>query len=430
MATAAAQVDTFLAPISAEAPSGERLSESDLNAIEAARRLDDGGGGVWAHERVEPNWERVRDLTSEAIATKCKSLQLATWFTQASTHVDGISGFTRGLDLIASLMRNFWNAGLFPRSEDDIREVRAANVASLNALIPPILRQVPITGRPSGGNYNLGQFDQSRRAGYEKDLRDENGNPNVKRQQERKEIVDAGGITGEMWDLAVKGTRRRFYEELSKELGRAWSSYNDLTTLMEDEAYLGTETPSLKDIRDILRELREVVDDILPTKRKEEPDVPPPVMDKAELQPPVASTVSSAPQRSPAGAERTEQWPQSGSRLGFLLETGQLEAAIEEMTSLAAGESSRARFLRKLEFAEICAQTNRLPLAAIVFEELDAEIKRLNLSSWESAELIARVWGGLYRLYRGTEDKQARASELYLSLCRLDPWQGLKWTVQ
>jgi type VI secretion system ImpA family protein len=425
MATAALQVDTLLAPISAQAPSGERLSESDFNAIDSARRLDDGGGGVWAHDRIEPNWQRVRELTSDAIATKCKSLQLATWFTQASTYIDGISGFTHGLDLIAALMRNFWNAGLFPRSEDDVREVRAANIASLTALIPPILRQVPLTGRPSGGNYNLVQFHESRRAGYEKDLRDENGNPNVKRQQERTEITDAGGITGEMWDLAVKGTRRRFCEELSKELAQAWSSYTALTGLMDEEAYFGAEAPSLKDIRDILTELREVLDDILKVKRVDEPDSPAPAPGKPVVQ---SSPSLPRPHNTGDGAERAE--PRSVSRLRSLLEAGQVEAAIEEMTALAAEDSSRARFLRKLEFAEICAQTNRLPLAAIVFEELDQEIKKLNLTSWESAELIARVWGGLYRLYQGTEDKQARASELYLSLCRLDPWQGLRWTVQ
>jgi DNA-binding transcriptional ArsR family regulator len=199
---------------------------------------------------------------------------------------------------------------------------------------------------------------------------------------------------------------------------------------MDEAAHFGVESPSLKEVRDILSELRDVVDPIVRTKRQEEPDV-------AAV--PVKSTPAAVAPAGPTPLQNTALTikesddtgpPRSAHHLRALLENGQVEAAIDEMTALAAEDSNRARFLRKLEFAEICTQTNRLPLAAVILEELDEEIKKLNLTSWESAALIARVWGGLYRLYRDSEEKRGRASELYLNLCRLDPWQGLKWTVQ
>jgi hypothetical protein len=100
------------------------------------------------------------------------------------------------------------------------------------------------------------------------------------------------------------------------------------------------------------------------------------------------------------------------------------------MTQLAAQEHGRSRFLRRLALAEICMQTGRAHLALVILEELAEQIKSLNLTAWESPELIGSVWGRLYREYLKAGDlKKERAEELYLSLCRLDPWQGLRWAV-
>lgn len=66
-------------------------------------------------------------------------------------------------------------------------------------------------------------------------------------------------------------------------------------------------------------------------------------------------------------------------------------------------------------------------MATVILEELNEQLKELKLANWESPELIARVWGNLYRCYQLNEDTRDKAQDIFRQLCRLDPWQALRW---
>jgi cell division septum initiation protein DivIVA len=109
--------------------------------------------------------------------------------------------------------------------------------------------------------------------------------------------------------------------------------------------------------------------------------------------------------------------------------SGEIDAALSTMTALAAAEANgRVRFQRKLLLADICLQTNRLKLAKSILEELNELVDKHNLTAWETSDLIGAVWARLVRCYR---DKNAgtanadKATEIFLKLSRLDPWQAL-----
>jgi hypothetical protein len=90
----------------------------------------------------------------------------------------------------------------------------------------------------------------------------------------------------------------------------------------------------------------------------------------------------------------------------------------------------RVHFQHRLRLAEICLKIDRKRLAIAILEELARTIDEMHLEKWESPEMLGRVWGRLYQLYRDAEpdSEQASRGTSYLDrLCKLDPWQVLGW---
>jgi hypothetical protein len=72
--------------------------------------------------------------------------------------------------------------------------------------------------------------------------------------------------------------------------------------------------------------------------------------------------------------------------------------------------------------------TDKRGLALPLLEELAAEVDRYHVEDWETKEWSARVWGALYRCYKGAGDGSAeKARQAYARLCRLDITQALAW---
>ncbi len=421
-------LETLLADIPGPSPAGSAMPDRALFEIERARHSQDAGGGVWEREAIEPDWPLVLELTSAAIAGQSKHMRLAAWFTEANTQLHKLPGFTEGLRLITGLIERFWDRGLLPAGDDGDYTSRATPIEGLNDRVSAVLNQLPLTKRSdTGPNYCFPQFQQSIRAGFEENLRDANGVLNAKRKEDREALLAAGGVTGEMWSAAVKSTKRDFYETRSTQLNDARESMAVLMKLMDEQRIFGpNDAPSLKEVREVLEGIQGMVAHILKDKRKEEPDKPPPV-ETQEVTPEQPQTVAKF--ESQPVVRSIPSLDLSWDRAQSLILSGNVRAGLDEMTALAAQEHGRNRFLRKLALAELCLRTQREALAVIILEELTEQIKTLNLSLWESPELIGRVWGQLYRRYRLVGDeKKVAASELYLNLCRLDPWQGLRWS--
>jgi hypothetical protein len=220
----------------------------------------------------------------------------------------------------------------------------------------------------------------------------------------------------------VTATPRPAIESISRELEVAWTEFLAVDKCIDDK--FGGQGPGLHPPREALEDCRKLIQDSVKKKREQEPDP------------------------SEAGAGAISETERSGFSFGEgffgdemggagsggswhaaenLIKSGNVKEGLAEMTRLAASEHGRIRFHRKLRLAETCFAIKRDRLAIAILEELAKEIDEHHLESWESAELVGRVWGRLYRSYKSVDDAKARAGELFDRLCSLDPWQALRW---
>jgi len=434
-ATSAAKlyIDDLLDPISPEEPAGADMRWSpEWDRIREARRADDElDAGQWTkRERKASDWRLVRDLATAMLRNHSKDLQLAMWLTEANIKLQGFAGLREGLRITRELMVRYWDKGLYPSMEDG-PEDRAGPFEWLNNKLVDSIVAVPITAREDQGrDYTFIDLEDARRVGSEANFKTKDGDVDSKKKKAYEEAVAAGHVSLELFDAAVKATKRRGYEPLSADFHQTYDEFKALEKVIDDK--FGDAAPNLSACRTALSEIRQAVEDILDQKRRAEPDPPPGVQ---------ASGPADAPQ-TPDGPVQTRPPvplpPTEGVQPGLpdsswleaesLIRGGQVDKGLQEMSRLAARErSGRDRFQGKLLLAEACLANKRDRLARSILEELAEQIDKLQLESWESSVLIGRVWTRLYQLYKQAGDSSdlERADKLYQRLCRLDPWQAL-----
>ena len=137
----------LLAPITGEHPAGESLLYSPIyDSIQEARRQDDPRlpQGVWQTKLKKADWEAVQEICLDALATRSKDAQLAVWLLEAWLHLDGFTGVSKGLRLIADLCEQFWD-DLYPALEGDDLDGRMAPLIWINEKLSLQLKHIPIT---------------------------------------------------------------------------------------------------------------------------------------------------------------------------------------------------------------------------------------------------------------------------------------------
>ncbi len=390
-----------LAPVSVARPAGEDLSVTpEWAAIRRTRpnNWDPGNKREW--ERCEPgaaSWALLRDLTTEALATRSKDLRLAVWLLEASIKLEGFAGARDGLRVIRELLVGFWDRGLHPLIEDGDLESRSGPLEWLNEKLGDNLREIPLTLRPEPGvNYSLRYFRESRRP--------------------------SGMITAQEFDAAAAAGSPAHYQVLRDDFDGAWSELLQL-----EEVCAGLFPPdglSMVDTKEAFDECRRVLDGIA----------------RSKLSVPVTSALPEnghaqklhaampgigLPEHPANGGDSGNAWA-AAERLA---RGGDIDRALAQMTGLANIEpNGRVRFHRKLVLAEICLSTKRMRLGQAILEELAELIDKHTLDQWESTELVSAVWTRLYRCYAGESGATGdpgRADKLFERLCRLNPWQAL-----
>jgi type VI secretion system protein ImpA len=425
-------LEELLQPISAEKPAGnDQSSEPEWQAIKEARRSDDKlARGSWERPLKDSDWQAVKELSVELLSQKTKDLRLAVFLTEANLNLNGgFVGLAESLRLITGLVANFWDSGLFPPIEDGDLEYRAQALDWLGdpEKLPKAIRGILLTKRSDGGrDYSWSDFDDARVVGWEKDLISPNGDIDESKAQTRQTRLAGGHISREMFEAALSSTSRSAIESISKDLDVAWTDFLALDKVIDEK--FGGHGPGLHAASEAFDDCRNLILDSLKKKRQEEPD-----------------STESAGMRGPNEAEPSGLGPAegffndeiagaSGSNGSWqaaekLVRAGNVKDGLAEMTRLAASEHGRIRFHRKLRLAETCFTLKRDRMAIAILEELAREIDEHHLETWESAELLGRVWGRLYRAYKSGEATKDRATELFDRLCRLDPWQALRWEV-
>ena len=260
-------IEALLAPVPGDNSVGESLRYAGpYDAIQEARQEGDD------KDPLEPSiktadWPAVIKIATEALATKSKDLQIATWLVEALVKQEGFPGLRDGFWLLRGLQEQFWEP-LYPEIEDGDMEARILVLEQLNRDLPHSIKQIPIT---QGENYSLLHWEESRAV--------DNLERRDKEQWQAK--IDNGKITGEQFDKVVTITPRAYYETLLEDLSQSWEGCEQLDRLVDEK--FGREAPSLLDIKKTIEDCRTLVEGIVKKKRELEPDPTPPQPERGFL---------------------------------------------------------------------------------------------------------------------------------------------------
>lgn len=258
--------DALLHPISGPHPGGDDISYSDeIDAIREARRADDArlAQGDWASDIKTSQWPRVRDLCHDVLTRRSKDLQVAAWYTEALTRLDGFSGLAKGLAVINGLLTDFWEFCYPPLNDDDFDE-RAGKLEWLDREVSQAVLSIPLTSSATG--FSWLKWQESRAV----------DNLGLKDSAARDAAIADGKIPGEVFDNAATASGRAFYERLYEELAQAQFEFRALSQHIDDR--FGTNGPSMSDVRDAIARCAELIERELKrsggssTTKKQEPE--------------------------------------------------------------------------------------------------------------------------------------------------------------
>jgi type VI secretion system protein ImpA len=387
--------ESVLIPISTEKPAGDDLRAlKDWVDIRKARPnlSDTADKRDWEPANpIKTDWSTYKGLVEKALCTKSKDLELGVFLTDACARLHGFAGIRDGVWAVRGLLAEFANKGLYPLPEDGNLEARYGKLDWMNEKLAEVIREVPITMRPAPAmNYSLNYRDEALRTN--------------------------GMITASEFESAVSTGTREQYEALGKDLGEARTEFEKFEQVVNEQ--FGLTALSFVNSKQAFEDCQVAVNSILRKKQS--------VAKGGVIGQGIGTPVSFAIKPS-NGAEgsASDSWADAER----MARSGEVDRALSTMAALAAAEpNGRVRFQRKLLLADICMQTNRLKLAKSILEELSEVVEKHNLTAWETSDLVGAVWTRLVRCYR---DKNAgtanadKATEFFLKLSRLDPWQAL-----
>jgi type VI secretion system protein ImpA len=252
--------------------SGPNLAGSDLrydplfDKIKDARQEDDSGPqGDWQRPRKAADFGLVAKLAGDALATRSKDLWLAAWLTEAQLRREGLGGLRSGIELLLSLLSQFWDV-LYPGLEDGDPELRAAPLSWVGLTLGPAVRSVPL----SRAGHDFFKYKESRAVGYEAEA-----SSDTKRLQTRQQAIEEGKLAPEEFDKGFEATPKAWYKALAGDLDGCVEGVAELDRLGRDK--FGDAAPSYARLEEALTEVRHVVRQLLAKKLEIDPDPPEPV---------------------------------------------------------------------------------------------------------------------------------------------------------
>ncbi|MEZ5666425.1 MAG: type VI secretion system protein TssA [Alphaproteobacteria bacterium] len=260
MATAPVlDLDSLVAPISDEAPTGEDL-RADASPTSIYYQLKDARSSARAAERqsaaegesgsVPDQWRVILDKAPAVLAERSKDLEIAAWLIEALVRFHGFAGLRDGFRLITALVGAHW-AGLYPVEDEDGLETKIAPLTGLNGegadgtLIMPI-RQIPLTEPGDTGPLAYWHYQQADAVGRIAD------------EDKRQARIDAGAITVDQFNAAVNATSPGFYQRLFEDAAEATAAFAEMEAVLNelcgaDGPPTGAIRSSMSDVIDLVR---------------------------------------------------------------------------------------------------------------------------------------------------------------------------------
>ncbi|ATQ76556.1 type VI secretion system protein TssA [Massilia violaceinigra] len=156
--------EQLLTPISDDQPAGEDLAFSpELDAITLARKFDDPSldQGEWVTDIKEADWDFVVTRCAALLEQKSKDLRLGVWLAEAAAKKHQLRGLGESFRVLAGLIEQYWDRGLYPEAEDDDHDQRIGNLSWILGRTPALLREMRITEGTRG--YTLVDFEVARK---------------------------------------------------------------------------------------------------------------------------------------------------------------------------------------------------------------------------------------------------------------------------
>ncbi len=253
------ELDIFLAPIEGESIAGRDLREDfspqsfyyrlrdARSEARAAERAADSGG---SDEQSPPQWRTVRELASKALQTETKDLEIAAWYTEALVRSDGVVGLAAGAMLIDGLVKNFWDAGVFPLPDEDGISTRVAPIIGLNGrgsdgtLVQP-LRKVSMCRRPTGDPLYFYQFEDAAAVA---------GIADMARKQAR---LSSGSLVFDDVETWCRAAGQAHFAGQKARLADARAAWVAMAETLDAKA--GSDSPATGRVRDLLGEILDAV---------------------------------------------------------------------------------------------------------------------------------------------------------------------------
>jgi Type VI secretion, EvfE, EvfF, ImpA, BimE, VC_A0119, VasJ len=283
-----------------------------------------------------------------------------------------------GLRVLAGLVDTYWDT-FFPRvdpQDDEPLGFRVGLMTWVDGRLPVVLKTAPVTGPPSG--YALIHYEATQKTGDEK-----------------KALIADGWPTTEQFDAALKASSADWLEETLLEIAACRSALEDLAQVSDARFVERRVLPSGAErvetllafgrVRETLDTAAWIVEKTAKTKR------PASSGDRADM--PAVNGV--APSDAP-----TVTAASNGSDVGWLeardlVRRNQVDGLRAMQARLGEAQSGRDRFLRKLEFAEVCLEAGVPALAFPLYEDVARTIQQRSLPEWEDRFVLLRAWKGL-----------------------------------
>ncbi|TJZ66844.1 type VI secretion system protein TssA [Chitiniphilus eburneus] len=242
------KLELLLAPVSEAQPAGSDLGYSPLfDQIREARRADDPvlSQGDWAASLKSADWPKTRKLCEDALIGQSKDLQLAVWYVEALTRIDGYAGLDFGLRFVAGLLQRYWETA-YPELDPDDLDERVGKLEWLNTQLGRAIRQVPLIPQAHGG-YDWYRWQESR----------EVENLGLRDGEARERAIAEGKLSGEVFDKAAQYAGLPWFQTLSEQLTDARDAYAGLDSLCDER--FGYAAPNLAEIREAINAASDVV---------------------------------------------------------------------------------------------------------------------------------------------------------------------------
>jgi type VI secretion system protein ImpA len=262
--TATVDIESILAPIPGDNPSGESLQYSGLyDEIREARRADDPTTKAgWQTELKVADWEEVVNLAQSALKTRTKDLQVGAWICEALLNRNGFAGLRDGLKVMRGFHENFWDS-VYPEIDESDMDARANCLALMDRQCAFAAKAVALTDVRGEENYSFLGWEKTK-------LPDDFSKIAQADRAEADRVKQEAEKAAEQWGRLNRGTPRRFYEQLNTLLNQCWEEFQGLDKAMDQK--FGRQTPSLGELKKSLENLRALADKIVKEKRVLEPD--------------------------------------------------------------------------------------------------------------------------------------------------------------